>query len=59
MAWTGSPINVKREVLIGFDLLLAVVVLVTKAGSRSRDTPVSTAYLCLCGQTAAQVVGPN
>src|SRR3989304_818557 len=26
MAWTGSPINVKREVLIGFDLLLAVVV---------------------------------
>ena len=23
MAWTGSPINVKREVLIGFDLLLA------------------------------------
>src|SRR3979490_21587 len=26
MAWTGNPINVKREVLIGFDLLLAVVV---------------------------------
>lgn len=26
MAWTGSPINVKREILIGFDLLLAVVV---------------------------------
>src|SRR5205814_1611707 len=25
MAWTGSPINVKREVLIDFDLLLAVV----------------------------------
>ncbi len=25
MAWTGSPINVKREVLISFDLLLAVV----------------------------------
>jgi hypothetical protein len=26
MAWTGSPINVKREVLIGFDLLLTLVV---------------------------------
>jgi len=25
MAWTGRPIDVKREVLIGFDLLLAVV----------------------------------
>ncbi|MBI4887408.1 MAG: hypothetical protein HY824_09960 [Acidobacteria bacterium] len=26
MAWTGSPIRVEREVLIGFDLLLALVV---------------------------------
>src|SRR5207237_640986 len=26
MAWTGSPIDVKREVLIGFDLLLAGLV---------------------------------
>jgi hypothetical protein len=26
MAWTGSPINVKREILIGFDLLLVLVV---------------------------------
>jgi hypothetical protein len=26
MAWTGNPINVKREMLIGFDLLLAAVV---------------------------------
>src|SRR5204863_9779441 len=26
MVWTGNPINVKREVLIGFDLFLAVVV---------------------------------
>jgi hypothetical protein len=26
MLWTGSPIDVKREVLIGFDLLLVVVV---------------------------------
>src|SRR3954464_10065035 len=25
MAWTGKPMNVKRELLIGFDLLLAVV----------------------------------
>src|SRR6185437_15582592 len=25
MAWTGNPINVKREVLIGFDLLLTAV----------------------------------
>ena len=29
MAWTGNPINVKREVLIGFDLLLAVSGVVT------------------------------
>jgi hypothetical protein len=26
MAWTGNPINVEREVLIGFDLLLVLVV---------------------------------
>jgi hypothetical protein len=26
MAWTGSPINVEREILIGFDLLLVLVV---------------------------------
>ncbi len=26
MAWTGRPINVQREVLIGFDLLLVLVV---------------------------------
>ncbi len=26
MTWTGSPINVKRDVLIGFDLLLVLVV---------------------------------
>ncbi|MCU1382311.1 MAG: rane protein [Acidobacteria bacterium] len=26
MAWTGSPINVERQLLIGFDLLLAVIV---------------------------------
>jgi hypothetical protein len=41
MAWTGSPIDVKREVLIGFDLLLALVVaLVLYATSaRDRDAP--------------------
>ena len=26
MAWTGNPINVERQVLIGFDLLLMLVV---------------------------------
>ena len=41
MAWTGSPIDVKREVLIAFDLLLALVVaLVLYATSaRDRDAP--------------------
>jgi hypothetical protein len=37
MAWTGSPINVKREVLIGFDLLLAVVVALVLYASSARD----------------------
>ena len=36
MAWTGSPINVKREILIGFDLLAVVVGLVLYAAS-ARD----------------------
>jgi len=38
MAWTGSPINVKREVLIGFDLLLAVVVGLVLYAASARDT---------------------
>jgi hypothetical protein len=38
MAWTGSPINVKREVLIGFDLLLAVVVGLVLYAASARDS---------------------
>jgi hypothetical protein len=37
MVWTGSPINVKREVLIGFDLLLAVVVGLVLFSASARD----------------------
>jgi hypothetical protein len=37
MAWTGSAINVKREVLIGFDLLLAVVVGLVFYAASARD----------------------
>ena len=37
MAWTGSPIDVKREVLIGFDLLLALVVGLVLYAASARD----------------------
>jgi len=37
MAWTGSPINVKREVLIGFDMLLALVVGLVLYAASARD----------------------
>lgn len=37
MAWTGSPINVKRGELIGFDLLLAVVVGLVLYAVSARD----------------------
>ncbi|OJV40156.1 MAG: hypothetical protein BGO25_03130 [Acidobacteriales bacterium 59-55] len=37
MAWTGNPINVRREVLIGFDLLLAVVVGLVLYAASARD----------------------
>jgi hypothetical protein len=37
MMWTGNPINVKREVLIGFDLLLAVVVGLVLYAASARD----------------------
>ena len=37
MVWTGSPINVKREVLISFDLLLAVVVGLVLFSASARD----------------------
>ena len=37
MAWTGSPINVEREVLIGLDLLLVVVVGLVLYAASARD----------------------
>ncbi len=37
MAWTGNPIDVKREVLIGFDLLLVVVVGLVLYSASARD----------------------
>src|SRR2546430_16522476 len=37
MSWTGSPINVKREVLIGFDLLLVLVVGLVLYAASARD----------------------
>jgi hypothetical protein len=37
MAWTGNPINIKREVLIGFDLLLVVVVGLVLYAASARD----------------------
>src|SRR5438270_7303122 len=37
MAWTGNPSNVKRDVLIGFDLLLAVVVGLVLYAASARD----------------------
>lgn len=41
MAWTGSPIDVEREVLIGFDLLLVLVVglVVYAASAREPHRP--------------------
>jgi hypothetical protein len=38
MAWTGSPIDVKREVLIGFDLLLVLVVGLVLYAASARDS---------------------
>ncbi len=37
MAWTGSLINVKRDVLIGFDLLLVLVVGLVLYAASARD----------------------
>jgi hypothetical protein len=37
MAWTGSPIDVKREVLIGFDLLMVLVVGLVLYAASARD----------------------
>ena len=41
VAWTGNPVNIERELLIGFDLLLALVValVVYSASARDRDAP--------------------
>ena len=41
MMWTGNPINVKREVLIGFDLLLAVVLGLVLYAASARDPQAS------------------
>jgi hypothetical protein len=37
LAWTGHPINVERQVLIGFDLLLALVVALVLYAVSARD----------------------
>jgi hypothetical protein len=37
MAWTGSPIEVKRELLIGFDVLLVLVVGLVLYSASARD----------------------
>jgi hypothetical protein len=37
MVWTGSPINLQREVLIGFDLLLVLVVCLVLYAASARD----------------------
>ena len=37
MAWTGSPINVKRDVLIRFDLLLVLIVGLVLYAASARD----------------------
>ena len=52
MAWTGSPIDVEREVLIGFDLLLALVVGLVLYAASARD-PRGTARLLRLAATVA------
>jgi hypothetical protein len=37
MVWTGNPIDVKREILIGFDLLLVLVVALVLYAASARD----------------------
>ena len=41
MAWTGNPIDVEREVLIGFDLLLVLVVGLVLYAASARDPEAS------------------
>jgi hypothetical protein len=44
MAWTGSPISVKREVLIAFDLLLMLVVGLVLYAASARDPEATPDY---------------
>lgn len=44
MLWTGSPMNVERELLIGLDLLLAVVVGLVLYGASARDPQVPPGF---------------
>jgi hypothetical protein len=44
MVWTGNPINVERELLIGFDLLLAVVVALVLYAASARDPQAPPAF---------------
>ena len=44
MVWTGSPIDVERDVLIAFDLLLVLVVGLVLYAASARD-PDGTARL--------------
>jgi hypothetical protein len=41
MAWTGRPIDIRRDVLIGFDLLLVVVVALLLYSASARDPETS------------------
>ena len=45
MAWTGSPIDVEREVLIAFDLLLALVVGLVLYAASARDPAGAAGFL--------------
>jgi hypothetical protein len=44
MAWTGHPIDVKREILIGFDLLLVLVVGLVVYAASARSPAASPDY---------------
>ena len=56
MVWTGSPIDVKREVLIAFDLLLALVVGLVLYAASARDSaahrPISSTGCSCCWWSA-------
>ena len=44
MVWTGNPINVERQILIGFDLLLALVVGLVVYAASARDPQAPPAF---------------